>query len=110
MWKWPTDTKTWIIGSGLFGSFVYSTDVGYCRFILYCGLTGFSVFAFFQIYNGLVFFSREKDYRLLFLLLIALSFIIWMKVATDIFQFYALFYCLDSIKTVKKNEDCLLYP
>ncbi len=105
MWKWPTDTKTWIIGSGLFGSFVYSTDVGYCRFILYCGLTGFSVFAFFQIYNGLVFFSREKDYRLLFLLLIALSFIIWMKVATDIFQFYALFYCLDSIKTMKRNED-----
>lgn len=107
MWIWPTDTKTWIIGSGLFDGFIYSTDIGYCRFILYCGLVGFTAFALLQIYNGLYFASREKEYRLLFFFLIASSFIIWIKVATDIFQFYALFYCLDSIKSSFQHENHL---
>lgn len=107
MWIWPEDMKTWIIGSGRFGGFIYSTDIGYCRFILYCGLVGFSIFAFQQIYNGLYFAMREKEYRLLFLFLIVISFTIWIKVATDIFQFYALFYCLDKIKPTMPDENYL---
>lgn len=95
MWIWPEDTKTWIIGSGLFDGFVYGTDIGYCRFILYSGVIGFSVFAVFFIYLGLSFATENPQYWLLFIVLIALTFIIWIKVATDIFQFYALFYCLD---------------
>lgn len=109
MWIWPTDTKTWIIGSGYFGNYIYSTDIGYCRFILYCGIVGFSVFALLFVYSGLYFTSREKEYRLLFLFLIATTFIIWSKVATDIFQFYALFYCLDSIRTLQPNENRILH-
>lgn len=95
MWIWPRDTKTWLIGSGLFNNFVYSTDIGYCRFILYCGLIGFSVFALFFVYNGYVFAQQNKRYALMFFFFILLSFIIWVKVATDIFVIYALFYCLD---------------
>lgn len=98
MWKWPQDSQTWLIGTGTFGLFTFGTDIGYCRFILYCGLIGFGSFALFFIYNAAVFAMRVKKYRWLFLLLMALSFIIWMKVATDIFLIYALFYCL------KENE------
>lgn len=47
MWVWPEDVKSWIIGTGLFANFVYSTDIGYCRFILYCGLIGFGTFVLF---------------------------------------------------------------
>ncbi|GHE39792.1 hypothetical protein [Sphingobacterium griseoflavum] len=99
MWVWPTDTKTWIIGSGLFDNFVYSTDIGYCRFILYCGLTGFSVFALFFVYNSYVFAQRNQRYALMFFFFLAITFVIWVKVATDIFVIYALFYCLDGIET-----------
>ncbi len=94
MWKWPQDTKTWLIGTGIFGLFTFGTDIGYCRFILYSGLIGFGAFALFFIYNPVVFALKTRKYRWLFLLLMALSFIVWMKVATDIFIIYALFYCL----------------
>ncbi|MFZ4263450.1 hypothetical protein ACFRAE_15530 [Sphingobacterium sp. HJSM2_6] len=98
MWIWPEDQKTWLIGSGLFDNFIYSTDIGYCRFILYCGLIGFSCFAFLFIFNSLLFTQRHPYYWLLFIILLGLTFIIWFKVATDIFFIYALFFCLDSFK------------
>ncbi len=99
MWIWPEDTKTWIIGSGLFDNFVYSTDIGYCRFILYCGLTGFAAFALFFVYNAYVFAQQNQRYALMFLCFLVITFVIWFKVATDIFVIYALFYCLDVIET-----------
>lgn len=103
MWVWPEDLKSWVIGTGRFGNWVYSTDIGYCRFILYCGLTGFGVFALFFVYNAWVFARKFPSFRLLSFALLTLSFIIWIKVATDLFLIYALFYCLDEgIK--QKNE------
>ncbi|MDR0542768.1 MAG: hypothetical protein LBH19_11250 [Dysgonamonadaceae bacterium] len=95
MWIWPGDLKTWFIGTGLFGNFVFSTDIGYCRFILYCGLCGFSVFALFFLYNAFVIIQRLRTYRLFCIALCIFGFIIWLKVATDIFLIYALFYCMD---------------
>lgn len=105
MWIWPEDQKTWLIGSGLFGFFVYNTDVGYCRFILYCGLIGFSVFAFLFVYLGLFFSYKVSKYRLLFLIFIALTFVIWLKVATDIFFIYALFFCLEQFVTIPEGKE-----
>ncbi|WP_207795734.1 hypothetical protein [Sphingobacterium haloxyli] len=104
MWIWPQDTKTWIIGSGLFDSFIYGTDIGYCRFILYCGLIGFSVFAAFFVYNGLFFMHRWPKYAMVFLVFIVMTFVFWIKVATDIFFIYALFYCLDEFINEKAPE------
>jgi hypothetical protein len=114
MWIWPKDIKTWLIGSGRFGSFVYGTDIGYCRFILYCGLSGFSIFASFFIYNGLFFMYRSQQYAMMFLTFIVMTFLFWIKVATDIFFIYALFFCLDEfmhgfIKTNSSNENSLLH-
>ncbi|MFD1771945.1 hypothetical protein [Sphingobacterium suaedae] len=94
MWVWPTDAKTWLIGSGLFDNWVYSTDIGYCRFILYCGILGFSVFALFFVYNAVLFAKLYPRYWGIFALLLLLSFVIWLKVATDIFVIYALLYAM----------------
>lgn len=104
MWVWPSDFKTWIIGTGIFGHFAFATDIGYCRFILYFGLIGFVCFSFFFIYNTIIFMRKHRLYRLLFLTLLILNFIIWLKVASDIFAIYALFYWLDT-KTEKIEEE-----
>ena len=64
-------------------------------FILYCGLIGFGTFVLFFVYNACVFAWKFPSFRLFSFVLLSLSFIIWMKVATDLFFIYALFYCLD---------------
>ena len=97
MWVWPHDTQTWLIGSGRFGSrdvgnYYYFSDIGYCRFIFYSGLIGFTVFGLYFVYNAIYFAIRYPRYRYIFLLMIVVTFVIWAKVATDIFQLYALFY------------------
>jgi hypothetical protein len=97
MWVWPTDTSTWLIGTGLFDNFVFSTDIGYCRFILYCGISGILIFSLFFIYNAFVFVRRFPAYKSLFLLLLLLGFVVWFKVSTDIFFIYALFYSMDKV-------------
>lgn len=108
MWIWPDTTEGWLIGTGLFGNFVYSTDIGFCRFILYCGLIGFSTFAFLFIYNSFIFMVKVPQYRFLFLILGILPFIIWLKVATDIFFIFAIFYSIDSFSINNKKEPELI--
>jgi hypothetical protein len=103
MWIWPTDMKSWIIGKGLYTNWAFSTDVGYCRFILYCGISGFSIFALFFVYNACVFAGKYPVYRDMFIAFLFLSFIIWIKVSTDIFQIYALFYCINNKDWIKEK-------
>lgn len=94
MWIWPTNVRDWIIGTGWFGAFIYSTDIGYCRFVLYCGLVGLALFSAFFIYDASVVWRKFKDFKFTAFLLVAITFIIWIKVATDIFWIYALLFCL----------------
>ena len=99
MWVWPRTEEEWVFGMGLFewGYFYglgMQTDIGYCRFALYCGLPGLILFALYFIYNASVVARKFKDSRLLALMLCALTFIIWIKVSTDIFQLYALLFCI----------------
>ena len=110
MWVWPHDTQTWLIGSGLFLSrssdFTYFSDIGYCRFIFYSGLIGITVFGLYFIYNSIYFAIRYPRYRYIFLLMIVVTFVVWAKVATDIFQFYALFYAFtDEEELYASDED-----
>lgn len=110
MWVWPHDTQTWLIGSGLFLSqssdFTYFSDIGYCRFIFYSGLIGFTVFGLYFVYNAIYFAIRYPRYRYIFLLMIVVTFVIWAKVATDIFQLYALFYAFtDEEELYASDED-----
>lgn len=94
MWVWPTDTRTWIIGRGVFGVFETNSDIGYCNFIALCGLIGMVIFSIYFIYCHLVQNRKFRMFGLTSILLIALTFIIWMKVATDIFFIDALLFCI----------------
>lgn len=94
MWVWPEDTLTWIIGRGTMGVFQNNTDIGYCNFILYCGLIGLLIFSYFFLYCHWVQVRKFADFRIAALLLTALTFIVWAKVTTDIFFIDALLFCI----------------
>ena len=109
MWRLPESLKTWIIGDGYFvdptkGGFYMRTDVGYLRFIYYCGLIGLSVFIIFFIYLSLACYKRFPRERNLFILLLILELMIWAKVATDIFLVYALFMSIPMVQQQMNNQ------
>ena len=94
MWVWPEDTWTWIIGQGTMGVFQNNTDIGYCNFILYCGIIGLLIFSFFFIYCHWVQTRKFQNFHIVSLMLTALTFIVWIKVTTDIFFIDALLFCI----------------
>lgn len=112
MWILPDNLKTWIIGDGYFnnpitGGFYMSTDVGYLRFIFYCGLIGLMVFCFYFIYLSISMASRFPYFRDAFYMLLIIVFAIWAKVSTDMFLVYALFLSLSTpyfIEHYYKND------
>ena len=116
MYVWPDNVKTWTIGDGYFDNpvatdpyytgeitegFYKNSDAGYVRFIFYFGLIGLVMFSFYMLQVSMVCRRRHPEWRTLFLLLLAVHFIVWYKVATDTFLIFALFLCLDR----KKDED-----
>lgn len=94
MWIWPGDTRTWLIGRGTYGVFENYTDIGYCNFILYCGAIGFFIFSCYFIYCHLIQNRKLRNFKIASWMLVALTFIIWIKVATDIFFIDALLFWL----------------
>ncbi|MGY5255260.1 hypothetical protein [Sphingobacterium spiritivorum] len=99
MWIWPEagEKKTWLIGNAVFSEWkIVGTDIGYCRFIFYCGLTGLSVFTLFFFYLSYSLYYRFEAIKKLFLLILILTLINWIKVSTDTFLIYALFLSLSS--------------
>lgn len=120
MYVWPDNLKTWIIGDGYFNNplktnpyfigrgagsvFYMHTDVGYCRFLFYFGLTGLVLFILYFCNVAAVCISRFTQYKLLFFLLLLLNFVIWLKVASDLFSVFALFLCIESKELNLKDE------
>ena len=94
MWVWPDNLETWLIGRGTFGVFDNDTDIGYCNFTLYCGLIGLIIFSVFFIYCHTVQIRKFRHFELAAWMLVALTFIVWIKVATDIFFIDALLFCV----------------
>ena len=103
MWQWPKDPRSWIIGTGAYGSFLFGTDIGYCRLILYSGLTGFVTFALSFVFYAYMLGTRYKPYRWMFIALCAMTFIIWVKVSTDILMIYAFMFWL------RPEDDTLIF-
>lgn len=110
MWVFPDNLKTWIIGDGWFNDPISSgyykyTDIGYLRFIFYCGLIGLFLFSFFFLYISYILSNSISKYSIAFYLLLLLGFVVWVKVSTDLFQIYALFIVLASFPSgLKKNN------
>lgn len=119
----PQYLKTWIIGDGYFMNpsefdnyyigkhqtwgFYMETDVGYLRFIFYFGLVGLLTFAYFFVLctrKCLQIYTKDKE---LFVLLLLLNYILWCKVATDVFFIYALFLVADYSEASEMNNPAL---
>ena len=111
MYVFPDNFKTWSIGDGYFdnpyysdayylgprwGGYYMATDVGYLRFIFYFGIIGIVLFMTFFCKVTQCCIQRLKDYKALCLMFLAINFIDWFKVSTDIFLVFALFLCLNS--------------
>ena len=110
MYVFPDNLKTWIIGDGYFNNptrsdpyytglhikgYYMGTDVGYLRFIFYFGLTGLSAFVLFITKAFRICYDRFMGLNGLFVMLLLLNMIIWFKVSTDIFLFFALFIMME---------------
>lgn len=95
MWVWPEDPRGWLIGYGQYGLYTWNTDIGYCNFVLYCGLVGLVIYSVYYLYNHLSLISKFHKFVIPALLLTAVTFIVWAKVATDIFLIDALLFCID---------------
>lgn len=97
----PDNLKTWLIGDGWFddpnhpGTFYKYTDVGYLRFIFYCGSIGLSLFISFFICCTAILSRKWKEDKLFLSLLFLLELIVWTKISTDIFLVYAPLLLLD---------------
>ena len=109
MYVWPDNAKTWIVGDGYFSNpkgidphytgeitegFYKNTDAGYLRFIYYFGVIGLLMFSFYFIEVGRICMHRFPRWRVMFLLLLCLHFMVWIKVSTDMFLAFAPFLCL----------------
>lgn len=119
MFIWPDNMKTWMIGDGYFDGpsnidpyyvgpanygFYKWTDIGYLRFIFYFGMIGLLTFIIYFFKVAFTCISRFSKYRDLFLLFLFFNFILWIKVATDIYLVFAIFLCISK----KENEKALL--
>lgn len=119
MYVFPDNLKTWIIGDGYFssprdidpyfikkivGGYYMGTDVGYLRFIFYFGLSGLIAFSTLIYYAYRICAQKFPIYKNLFLLFLLINFIVWFKVATDIFLVFALFITMESEEEEEENS------
>lgn len=105
MYVFPDNLKTWLIGDGYFEDvrkdpyyigynwlyFYMGTDVGYSRFIFYFGIIGLSCFCLFFIKCCSYLIEIFPKYRIMFFIILCINFIIWLKVSSDCFTFFALY-------------------
>lgn len=121
MYVFPDNLKTWIIGDGYFDNprftdpyyighnwigFYQDTDVGYLRFIYYFGIIGLLLFMFFMYKSASICMYRIPSHRFLFGAILILNYIVWIKVASDLFLMLALFLCVSAEEENAYNESC----
>lgn len=120
MLVFPESLKTWIIGDGYFnnpldsdptyigpgaGYFYMWTDIGYLRFIFYFGLIGTFTFCIFLYKAAKVCAGYFYKYRFMFFSILLLNYIVWCKVATDLFPVFSLLLVLTDIKSNESDID-----
>lgn len=114
----PETTKTWLIGDGYFnnpiatdiyftgkvtGGYYMGTDIGYLRFIFYCGTIGLLAFSLYICKAVSLCMERFPTKKLLLLFLGVLNFMVWLKVSTDIFLIFALLLMADPEETTNEQ-------
>ncbi len=109
----PETIKTWIIGDGYFsnpyfsdplyvgpfmGGYYMGTDIGYLRFIFYFGIVGLLTFSFFFVSVARECMATLSEYKPLILFVLILGFVVWLKVATDVFLVFAILLCIGNMQ------------
>ena len=84
------------------------TDIGYLRFIFYFGLIGLIAFSIFFVTSAKVCVAKLPEYKLLILFILLLGFVIWLKVATDVFLVFALLLCVANLRD--EDNEYLIEP
>ena len=102
---WPETLTTWVIGDGYFNSpldipdrfgqtytgYYMKTDIGYLRFIFYFGTIGMlGMVAFFSTITYIC-AKANKDIMWLFITLLLVNLVGWLKVSSDIIMVFAPF-------------------
>ncbi len=120
MYVFPESIKTWIIGDGYFssprdvdpyfigkivGGYYMGTDVGYLRLIFYFGVVGLMAFSAVIIKAAAICMRKFRNEKPLFIMLLMVNFIVWFKVATDIFLVFALFLMIGSEENDEYNKE-----
>lgn len=119
----PDNTWTWIIGDGYMADpyydpyyigeasygFYKNTDAGYSRFIFYFGLVGLAIFSLFFIKVACVCISKFRTHKMLFLMILALCFIVWIKATSDLFPALAAFLCISKEDNDEYEKNIELY-
>lgn len=111
MYVFPDNLHTWLVGDGYLdnpyekdpyyigpkqGGFYMGTDVGYLRFLFYFGLTGTCLFVYYMFRSARILMNRWPKYASLFFLVLLVNYVVWFKVASDLFLVFALFLCVDA--------------
>ena len=118
MYVFPDNIRTWIIGDGYLeipyvidpyyigpkrGGYYMATDVGYLRFIFYFGLAGMIAFSLYMFYAARILMDKHPKYKVLFLLVLLVNYVMWFKVASDLFLVFAFFLCADRELDTENN-------
>lgn len=115
----PDNFRTWLIGDGYaanpendqyyigeaYHGFYKGTDIGYLRYIFYFGLVGLGLFIAYFCKVGAVCMKHHPQYKMMFLLILAVNFIGWIKVSTDLFVVLALFFCIGYVADADVEEN-----
>lgn len=119
MYVFPDNIHTWLVGDGYMENpydmdpyyigpkwrgFYMGTDVGYLRFIFYFGLIGTLLFVYYMYRVAIALMYKHPHHKALFLLVLLINYIMWFKVASDLFPVFALFLCLDSEAGVEEKK------
>lgn len=116
---WPESLKTWTIGDGYFDSpqdlpnifgrtsegFYMKTDIGYLRYIYYFGIIGLIGMIAALIYMTFTCCKAMKDHILLFISLLLITLIGWIKVSSDIIMVFAPFLILAYLSEPSESDD-----
>ena len=116
---WPDNLRTWIIGDGYFENsrndpnylgnatedgFYMGTDIGYLRFLYYFGLAGLIWIVAFLVYSAYVCANQFKPFSWIFVMALMVGLVVWIKVSTDIFLYFAIFLCA-AVLQKEPNDD-----
>ena len=118
---WPESVKTWIVGDGYFDNpqdipsqlgrvsvgYYKHTDIGYLRYIFYFGAVGLigMITAFVQM--TVTCCRRLKGFIPLFLFLLLLNLIGWLKVSSDIIMVFAPFLVLAYMNSEEDKKELI---